>query len=309
MPRIRTTLMTLALSLAAAVADAGDDTAASAAPRLVHPISTPVLNDTALPKNQVTVIYFYHRLPGDVSTIIGDVPLDGEVQAVAVQVEWALSERWSLTAYKDGYIWFDPDQTLAEEEGIADVAAGLKYLLYHENGLALALRAGVEIPVGDRDVFQGNGDGTFIPSVLATWYRGPWQLNAVAGLEVPFDGDEESLRSHLLLGGSYTVAERLSLLLELNWLRVLDAGDGDADFGGSQGHGLVPAVVDFDGPQEFNLGALNAEDEADIVSLGLGLRYQLCDWANLGVGWEAPLTDNEAALTDDRFYLNLAIHF
>ena len=96
----------------------------------IHPISNPVYADTAIPESKVTVIAAHHRLPNRINTTAGKVPLDGEVNVFAVQVEYAFNDSLSLTAIKDGYVDFNPDNTLSDEEGFNDIALGLKWAFY-----------------------------------------------------------------------------------------------------------------------------------------------------------------------------------
>ncbi len=299
--RIRTLICTVAAMLLIAIGPA-------TAQRLIHPISNPVYADTAIPKNQVTVFYAHHRLPDTIATTAGRVPLDGDVDGIAVQVEYAFNESLSLTAIKDGYLDFDPDATLNDEEGFADIALGLKWVFHRTEDLTMAVRGTVELTTGDDDVVQGNGDGNFVPSLLATHQTDYGQCNAMVAAVVPFDGDEESLTAMASLGYALRFTDSISPVIELNWFRVLDEGDGTSDFDGQLGT-AVPTIVEFEGGDLFNLGAANADENPNLVTLGIGGRVQVNDAVSIGIGYEIPLTDDEESLIDDRTYVNLTWRF
>ena len=275
----------------------------------IHPITNPVYADTAIPESKITVIGAHHRLPDKINTILGKVPLGGDVNVLAVQVEYAFNDSLSLTAIKDGYVDFNPDNTLSSEEGFNDLALGLKWRFHHDDGLSLAFRGTVELSTGDDEIFQGNGDGNFSPALIITHQHDKGQCNTVIGATLPFDGDEESTMSYVSLGYARQLTDRLSLIGELNWLRVLDEGDGSANYGASQLGAAVPTIVEFEGPDLFNLGSANGDDNPDAVTVALGVRYQLTDNVNAGIAYEHPLTDEEDGLFEDRVTLSVTVHY
>ncbi len=128
-------------------------------------------------------------MPDVVDTIIGQVPVGGDYQVYAVQLELALNERLSINATKDGYIDFNPDSTLESTDGWANVAAGLKYAWLYEPDQRLASNFQLlyEIPMGNTDVWQGNGDGVFIPSIATLKHFGDLQLANQFGFKLPVD--------------------------------------------------------------------------------------------------------------------------
>ncbi|MGA0846850.1 MAG: hypothetical protein ACO3RV_09930, partial [Luteolibacter sp.] len=93
-----------------------------------RPISNPTLFDLALPGTNLHPIYIHHRLPDRITLAGGaEAPLGGEVEVYALQFEFAVNERMSIVATKDGYIDMDFDQTLQDKNGFANLGAGLKY--------------------------------------------------------------------------------------------------------------------------------------------------------------------------------------
>jgi len=105
---------------------------------------------------------------------------------------------------------------------------------------------------------------------------------------------------------SYEVLPGFRPVIELNHLRVLDEGDGGARFD-AQADGGVPSIAQFEGGDLINLGASNAKDNEDFVSLALGARFELCSAASLGAAYEFPLTDDEASLMEYRVTVDLVV--
>lgn len=276
-----------------------------------RPITNPTLFDTALPQTKAHAIVMYQNHPDFVQTTLGRLPVGGDLQLYALQLELALNERFSLVASKDGYIEFQPDATFSQTSGWANLAAGAKYawLYKPECGVASSLQLIYEIPSGDRDVWQGEGDGQFIPSLffLKKFCNGLQYSNA-AGFKLPVDDDAESTMFYTSHHVSFPLNDWLSPVVELNWFHVIDPGDGGARFRNQVG-GAVPGVAQFEGGDLINLGALNADDNEDLVTLGLGLRAAVSCSTDLGFAWEFPLTEEEANLMEDRFTVDLEIRF
>ena len=276
----------------------------------IHPITNPVYADTAIPESKVTIIGAHHRLPDRISLFNGTkANLDGDVNVFAVQVEYAFNDTLSLTAIKDGYVDFNPDNTLSHEEGFNDIALGLKWAFYQDGDWTAAVRGTIELANGDDEVFQGNGDGNLSPALLLTRISDASQCNLTLGAVVPFDDDEESTISYVSYGHTRKLTDKFSVLGEVNWLRVLSEGGGKANFGASQGGTLVPGAVAFEGPDLFNLGSANGGDNADAVTAALGVRYQFTDAINAGIAYEVPLTDEEDGLFEDRVTLSITVAY
>ncbi len=279
--------------------------------RAIRPISNPTLFDLAKPQTNLHGIFMYQNHPDMINTTAGQVPVGGDVQLYALQLEYAFNERISLVATKDGYADFNPDHTLNQARGWANLAAGVKYaFIYDEaNEHILSGTATIEVPTGDDDIFQGNGNGAvnLILNDLKLW--GPWQFSGSIGARLPFDGDENSTSGFLSTHVSYAVTEKFIPLIELSWFHVFSAGDGSADFGNRQGNDLVPSIVEFEGGDLWNLGAANATNNRDQVTLALGARYLVTDRLNVGAAYELPLTDEEDGLLEDRFTLDVIWNF
>lgn len=274
-----------------------------------RPITNPTLFDLALPRTQVHAIYMHHRFPDSIDTEIGSVDLGGDLNLYALQFEYAFNERFSLVALKDGYVDFNPDGALfSSEEGLANVGGGFKYafLLNPDTQTAASVSATYEIPIGDDDVFQGEGDGNLNLTLNGLKLYQNWQFAGALGLQLPLD-DAYSSQGFLSAHVSYEVSPWFIPLVELNWFHVFSDGDGGTRYDAQAG-GAVPAVAQSEGADLLNWGASHSSD-SDYVTLGLGFRSRIADNISLGFAYEFPLTEEEENITDDRFTVDLVVTF
>jgi len=285
------------MSASAVVAYGGDP---------IRPISNPVLVDSPEVGTLIHPLFIYQAHPDFVDTTAGKLPADGDFQVYAVQFEFAFTTDLSLIAVKDGYIDFNPDDTFSDEDGWADLSAGFKYVFKRGEGLVASAKMVVELPVGDDEVWQGNGDGAIDPAVAFVKQSGPWQLNGTLGGVIALS-DERSSMMYNSWHVSYEVVSNFFPLVELNHIRVLDEGDGGKRFN-AQAEGGVPSIAKFEGGDLINLGASNADENEDFVSLAIGARYRLTTDVELGAAYELPLTDDEASLMDYRVTVDLVWH-
>lgn len=276
-----------------------------------RPMTNPTLFDLALPTTNIHPIAMFHRLPDRVNTTLGSLSMGGDVEVYAVQLEWALTERFSLVATKDGYVRIDPDTTplWSKQSGFANLAGGVKYafLLDPQAGRALSGTATYEAPTGNRDVFQGAGDGSVNLILSGLQMAGPWQVAAGAGLSLAVS-NEQSTSGWLSAHASYEVSRWFIPLVEVNWFHVLSAGDGGKNFD-AQASGLVPGVAEFEGGDLLNFGAVNAGANRDFVSAAVGFRTRLCQTADCGVAYEVPLTNEHDGVMQDRLTFDLVWRF
>lgn len=271
----------------------------------VRPITSPTLVDSPDTGFTVHPIVIHQALPDQVNTELGLLPVRGDFQVYAVALEYAFNPDLSLIAVKDGYIDFNPEETFAEEEGWADLAAGLKYVFHRSDDTVASVKLVAELPSGDDEVWQGNGDGALDPAVAAVTRKGKLQLQGTVGY-IQALGDERSSALYDSWHVSYEVAPGLFPVVELNHIHVTDAGDGGARFD-AHVEGGVPSVARFEGGDLVNLGASHADDNADFVSAAIGLRYNTCSAATVGVAYEVPLTNDEDSLMDYRVTADVII--
>jgi hypothetical protein len=276
---------------------------------LRRPMTNPTLFDLAVPTTNIRPIFAYHALPDAVNTIAGNLPVGGDVQVYALQFEYALSERLSIVATKDGFIDFNPDATLNSGSGFANLGGGLKYafLLDPAAGHALSGSMTFEFPTGNSDVFQGAGDGSVNLILSGVKTINDWQFAGGTGVSIPFS-NQQSTNGFISAHASYEVTPWFIPLVELNWFSVLSAGDGRRAFNGQAG-GVVPVIAEFEGNDFFNLGASNATANRDLVTAAIGFRSQITDSVQTGIAYEVPLTNDENSVIESRLTVDLVWHF
>jgi hypothetical protein len=275
-----------------------------------RPISNPTLFDLALPGTNVHPIFIHHGLPNRISTVGGgSADLGGDVELYALQFEIALNERLSIVATKDGYVDMNFDNTLNDQDGFANLGAGLKYafILDPVSRTAVSGTATFELPTGNSDVLQGEGDGAINLILNGLKLIDDWQFAGSAGLQIPFS-DEQSTNCFISAHASYEVCQYFTPLVELNWFHVLDAGDGRGNYPDHLG-GALPGAVNFEGHDLFNLGAVNAGENRDFVTAAFGFRSRLTDSVDVGAAYEIPLTNDENSVIDYRVTVDLIWEF
>ncbi len=275
-----------------------------------RPISNPTLFDLALPGTNLHPIFIYHGLPNSITTGGGgSVPLGGDVELYALQFEIAINDRLSIVATKDGYVDMNPNGVLDDQNGFANLGAGVKYafLLDPVSRTALSGTLTFEIPTGNSDVLQGEGDGAANLILNGLKLIDAWQFAGSAGLQIPFS-DEQSTSSFISAHASYEVCKWFIPLVEVNWFHVLDAGDGTGNFP-THLTGNLPAAVNFEGGDLFNLGAVNSVENRDLVTAAIGFRSRITDSIDVGAAYEIPLTNDENSLIDDRVTVDLIWKF
>ena len=264
-------------------------------------ITNPTLHELAVPQTRMHAMVINHQTPDQVKAGGNLVAVGGDVNIVALQLEYALNDRLSIIASKDGYIDFNPSTAspFTDQTGFANIAAGLKYaFIYDEaNDFAASVALQLELPTGNRDVFQGRGDGNVLLTFSALKLMGNWQFSGATGINVPFDSDEEALTGFASAHVSYQLTERFTPIFEINFYHTLNAGE----------RGSVP--TDFEGGGFFNFGSPNGEVNENIVTAALGARYKINESLSLGAAYEVPLTEEEENFMDSRITLDFVYKF
>ena len=286
--------------------------------KFIKPVTNPVYFDEPFNRTYIHLLTAYQNLPSHVNTIIGNVPLDGHLQLTALRINYAVNERFSIVAAKDGYIDFKPafkiPNVLEDASGWGDIAAGLKYafILDPKNEFVLSGKVLFEFSQGTRKVFQGNGDGNASPSLSFLKGYKNFQLCGIVGGIIPFNGAEESTMLYDSWHVSYDLVgsmcgsdakNKIFPLVELNHFRVLDSGNRNE---------LVASVAKFEGGDVINLGAQHSNDHPDFVTLGVGFRYRSnysCLPLDFGFAYEFPLSQKENGLMSNRFTWDLIYRF
>ncbi len=252
----------------------------------ISPISNPLFFEDPRTLTEVRFIFVQHNLPGTAGGSLG-----GDAQYFALQIRAALTDRLSFIANKDGFIVLNTD-ALADEEGFADVAAGLKYNLWWDLEKQSIWSAGFtyEIDLGDHDVLQGKGDGEihlFLSGARTIFCNSHWMTGT--GFRLPTDRNARSSMWYWSNHIDHEIFPSVYGLLELNWFHWMGSGDGTS-FG----------TTGFEGGDLFNLGSSGVSGN-DIVTGAIGLRHKHSDALVMGVGFEFPLTDRRDIL-DNRIY-------
>jgi len=276
-----------------------------------RPITNPTLFDLALPTTNVHPIFMYHNLPSTVNTTLGNLPMGGDVQIYALQLEFALNERLSIVATKDGYVDINAGNAAlwADASGFANLGAGLKYAFIYDpvNEFVLSGSAVLELPTGNDDVFQGQGDGMVNLIVSALKMYDDFQLAGAAGARIAVN-DDQSSSSFVSAHASYEVTPWFIPLVELNWHHVLAPGNGSRAFNAQAG-GAVPVVATFEGSDLLNFGAANSGTNRDLVTAAIGFRSRVAQGVDVGFAYEIPLTPEDDGIIEDRFTLDLVWRF
>ena len=282
--------------------------------KFIKPVTNPVYFDEPFNRTYIQLLTAYQNLPSHINTMAGNLGLNGHLQLTALRINYAINERLSIVAAKDGYIDFKPKKTLTHESGWGDIAAGVKYALIFdpENEFVLSGKVLFEFSQGTRDVFQGNGDGNVSPSLSFLKGYKNFEFCGIVGSIIPFDKGEESTMLYDSWHMSYDLMEsfcgsdvknKIFPLIELNHFRVLDNGHRDE---------LVASLAKFEGGDVINLGAQNSDDHPDFVTLGAGFRYRSnypCLPVDFGFAYEFPLTEKENGLMSNRFTWDLIYRF
>lgn len=222
----------------------------------------------------------------------------GDAQFMAAQIRAAITERLSLIATKDGYIWLDPENdALPATDGWADVALGLKYNVWRDPASQTLLSVGTtfELDTGTKRVFQGYGDGEF--HVFASggaeiMPRTHWVSGT--GFRLPTDTSARSQMWYWSNHWDYQFIDALYGVVELNWFHWMKSGD------------RLPGV-NFEGGDLFNLGSGDVAGN-DIVTMGIGSRLKPSQNTELGVAYEFPLTERKDLL-ESRIYVDLILRY
>jgi hypothetical protein len=275
-----------------------------------RPISNPTLFDLALPGTNLHPIFIYHGLPDQISTAGGGTAaLGGDVQVYALQFEIGINDRLSIVATKDGYVDMNFNNTLNDQSGFANLGAGLKYafILDPVSRTALSGTMTFELPTGNSDVLQGEGDGSVNLILNGLKLIDDWQIAGSVGFQIPFS-NEQSTNSFVSAHASYEICKWFTPLVEVNWFHVLDPGDGSGNFPDHLG-GTLSDTVNFEGGDVFNLGAANASENRDLVTAAIGFRSRITNSVDVGAAYEIPLTNDEESLMDERVTVDLIWKF
>jgi hypothetical protein len=279
----------------------------------VAPMSMPYLFEDPYITTEVNLVGIYHGFPSD-SVFEG-----GDAGIIALQARLALTDRLAFIATKDGYMINSPDNPwLKQDEGFMDISGGFKYAVIDDRarGIIVTPSLRFEIPVGNSDVLQGDGEGVFIPAVSMGW--GPKKVHLITdiGAQLPIDKDRDSssVFYNVHLDQAFEVdfipgADYIVPFIELNGMVWVDSGEGKKSIdlksppAPAQHVSLrtaqnilhdngVTADRRFEGADVANLGSSGMAGE-DLVTFAWGVRVPLRSGMWTGFSYERALSQRK----------------
>lgn len=264
----------------------------------ISPVANPIYFEDPRVTSEVRPVYMYHWLPDTFHFSGGTVPLGGQVQVMAVQLRYALTEKLGLIATKDGYIEFQPHHTLGHEYGWGDLAAGLKYVLVDDQDNQAILTPGftLTVPTGSPDVFQGHGSGEW--NVFVSAEKGFDQLHFTgnAGFIIPNNFAQSTSQLHYSLQADYYLCQYFIPFAVANGYTILSNGNGQS----SQSLQAVP--LNTEGYDLINFGSADAAGTTQ-MTVGGGARSRILKNLDVGFAYEVgvvnPVGIFESRITAD----------
>lgn len=261
---------------------------------MASPVTNPVNFEDPRINTEARLIYMNHELDSDFITGGGDI------QVYALQLRAALTDSLAFIATKDGYIDFNPDGVLEDENGFANVTPGFKYAFLQDGDAGQIGTVGLryEIPLGSDEVFQGEGDGFVNPFVSgAVALCETTSLIAASGLRIPVDGKDSTFWD-LDVHVDKAFETQLGTLypsLSVNMVHVLDAG---------RRLDMADEGLDL-----ISFGSTQSEGKTMVVG-GVGTRLRMSEKADWGIAYQFPLTTGRGSnVTDWRVTSDLIFSF
>ena len=242
--------------------------------QMISPVFHPVTFEDPRAISEARFLYVYHELDNDFVTE------GGNAQVYALQLRYALTDKLSLIATKDGYVDFNPKANVPKNTGFADIEAGLKYTLFEdrEKGYIVSSQLRYLIPIGEKEVFQGQGDGVIHPSFSgAVALCESSTITAGTGLRIPIsDHDSSFWDVDVQLDYRIPVSEDIAIypIVGASLIKVTSSGDR---------LGISDEGQDF-----FNFGATESAGKNIVTGIG-GLRARISSNVDIGGSYQFPL--------------------
>lgn len=261
----------------------------------VAPMSMPYLFEDPFITTEVQGALVYHEFPKS-SVFAG-----GYAVVIAAQVRIALTDRLGFIATKDGLTIFRPKLAILEDRvDSMDVTVGLKYALidWRDKNFIFTPSLRYEVDLGEHDLYQGQGNGVFIPAASFAWGLGRFHVIGDLGGQVPIDTDKDSTSLFYNLHLDYVIHEHIVPFIEVNGMHWTKSGNGSARFNTDLGVlsldqiqaalGLSP----FEGADIANLGSSGIAG-ADLVTMAWGVRVPLNSHVSLGASYERAISNRK----------------
>jgi hypothetical protein len=212
-----------------------------------------------------------------------------------VQARVAITDRLAIIATKDGYADVHFAGVLPDDNGFANIAAGLKYALVLTDDAALTVGLRYEAPLGSLKTagisLQGHGDGFINVFATAVKQFDRLQVQASVNANMALDSDADSSLLVGSLHANYAVTDWFYPLVEFNVFSVIDHG--------------ARMNVPFEG---FDLVNFGATDGGTVATVAAGARFRIASNVLLGAAYEAPVTSRKD-ITSWRVYADAVISF
>jgi hypothetical protein len=260
---------------------------------MASPISNPINFEDPRIFNEVRPIYMYHSIDRDFVTNGGNISI------VALQLRYAVSERFSLVLNKSGYVFSRPASQWEDDSGFANLGGGFKYNFFKDTNDEVLGTAGLkfEAPTGNRDVYQGRGYGILNPFISGSAVWRSLNFMAGTGLRIPMN-DNDSLLYDLDLHVDTNMGW-IKPVAEISLINVWSDGK------------RIP--IHDEGQDFFNFGASLA-DEKTIVTGSVGARIPLTNSSknptSFGAAYQLPWAQGRGTdFTDWRVITDLSFKF
>ncbi|MGH0037574.1 MAG: transporter [Myxococcota bacterium] len=283
----------------------------------VRPMSMPYLFEDPFVTTEAQFAYLYHEF-GRRSVFGG-----GDLQVLALQLRLAITDRLAFIATKDGLGILRPDlegrdvspaltpgfDVLDDEEGFTDMTIGFKYALidWRDKNFIFTPAIRYEIPMGNSSLFQGSGDGVFIPSGTAAWTSENGAFHVITGLgaQLPVDEDENSTSIFYNLHLDYAVelggddfVKAIVPFVELGGMTWVGNGDGGNNFKTNLGNldlNTIQAATGTGSFEGYDFANLGSDDVAGntVATATVGLRVPMDYGISLGAAYERPITNRK----------------
>jgi len=272
----------VALALATTSVFAAEQKAESWLDNTISPVCNPIFFEDAKINSEIHPLYMYHYLPSTFKFSGGEVALGGKVQVIAVQARYAVNDRLAIIATKDGYVQFQPDTTLGQSYGWADLSAGLKYALIKNDDAQFILTPGLNItlPTGNRSVLQGHGAGEENVFVSAEKGFDKFHILGNVGFRIPNNFASDTAQIHYSLQLDYYVHQYFIPFFAANGYTVLTKGSSN----------ILPVPLNTEMYDLINAGSTAANGRTQFT-VGGGFRSRLVKSVDVGVAYEAGVVD------------------
>lgn len=258
--------------------------------RYIPPVTNPTFAESPMITTELRPIVLHHELANTGG---------GNVDAVAVQLRYAITPRLAFIATKDGYVDVDTG-AFGDDDGFLNVGGGLKFAVINDiaGGTVVSVGARYEAPIGDLDLaggavnIQGDGDGFANVFISALKQIDRFQIQGSLNGHFALDTDHDSSLIVGSLHANYAVTDRFFPLVELNVFHYFDEPNRSG--------------LNVEGFDVFHFGAADADT---VVTVAGGFRFLATDNILAGAAIEVPVTSESDGVIDWRITADAVIRF